>query len=270
MRSTPSPPSASSYRCCGERAACLGLGGALRIAWSVLSAMWFTQWAWPSRLLQRMPLIGSHTLMVRSSLPEKMRPCPPQRTDVTLDMCPVIVNSILPVRASHTFKLASFDAVTIRRLWPSAEAWIGSHARLVIHLLCPLSGPPIDAPVLKSQMRAVLSMLPEAARVPSGLTAQQSTQFLCPFSVTIGVSVLRSQIRSVASPEPVSNRWQSGEKATQRIASVCPGSVPEQRVTATTRNVAWGWYMILMTSSVDRHCSSSASSSVPATSWSLM
>ena len=77
-------------------------------------------------------------------------------------------------------------------------------------------------------------MLPEAARVPSGLTAQQSTQFLCPFSVTTGVcsgtrSVNRCVFAFSVCPARRNTRHRHTENASTHVFtfSVCSGSTPK-------------------------------------------
>mmetsp|Transcript_42324 Transcript_42324/g.133344 ORF Transcript_42324/g.133344 Transcript_42324/m.133344 type:complete len:209 (-) Transcript_42324:242-868(-) len=208
------------------------------MTWSEFNAMWLTQCACPSSERTRIPLSGFHTLIVRSSLPLYIRPEPPQRTQVTLLVCPVKTSVTALVTASQILRDASFEAVTSLLLTPSFDRWIGSHDKLVIHLVCPFSGLPAGCPLAGSHNLASLSMLPDAASFPSGENAQHKTQLVWPFMVVIGVSVFISHTLKVASPEPVMRRLQSGENATQRMASVCPANVPVHLVTAMTRNVA--------------------------------
>ncbi len=81
---------------------------------------------------------------------------------------------------------------------------------------------PICLPVVGSQIRISLSMLPVASFLPSGDQATQTTQLVWPLQVTSGVCVSISHSRRVQSPLPLANWRPSGLKAATSTASVWP------------------------------------------------
>jgi len=60
------------------------------------------------------------------------------------------------------------------------------------YLVWPFKGDPMGAPVDASHSRTVLSMLPLASRVPSGLHETDTTQWSCPLSGHLTSNVLVS------------------------------------------------------------------------------
>lgn len=110
---------------------------------------------------------------------------------------------------------------------------------LVIHFVCPLSGPPRAEPSSGFHKRTVLSMLPVASMLLSGDHATASTQPVWPLKVCKGVPVSQSHIRAVLSPPPVARRLDvAGENAVVRIEAPCPATLALHRVTAFTLNTA--------------------------------
>ncbi|ERL84481.1 hypothetical protein D910_01912 [Dendroctonus ponderosae] len=82
------------------------------------------------------------------------------------------------------------------------------------------------------------SLQPDANLLLSGDQAMQSTQFLCPVPVNLGVCVSTSQNRTVVSPDPLAKYLPSGEKVTEITASAWPGIDAVHRVTGLTRKTA--------------------------------
>lgn len=114
-------------------------------------------------------------------------------------------------------------------------------------------------------MQGNLHSVPMPVRVPSfdvlviySICQQQNivtwsppALIILPRHVYCGVSVCRSQSRTVVSPLPVARYSPSGLNDAHSTASPWPSSVDEQRVTARTRNIAWGRYTIARETSVD-------------------
>ncbi len=116
--------------------------------------------------------------------------------------------------------------------------WKGSHAKEVIHFVCPLNGPPRGSPEGENS-RTVLSILPVAIAVASGDQDTTKTQEVWPLRVCKGVPVSQSHIRAVESPLPVTRcEDEAGEKEVARMASPWPGMAEEQREMARTRKTA--------------------------------
>mmetsp|Transcript_23914 Transcript_23914/g.56778 ORF Transcript_23914/g.56778 Transcript_23914/m.56778 type:complete len:215 (-) Transcript_23914:150-794(-) len=196
-----------------------------------------------------MPWLATHTFTVRSCEPEYMRPCPPQRRQVTEAVCPDSWCKQRPVRQFHTLTSRSFEQEASSSHF--GFACIGSQETAVTHLRWPVSPGPAGFPRTASHTKRVPSFPPVASIRPSGDQAVQSTQSLWPRSVKRGVSVVRSQSRTVESPEAVARCFPSGEKVTCRMASAWPASVLVQRVTDLTRKTACGTYVTSSTCSAD-------------------
>src|SRR4051812_21806507 len=79
-----------------------------------------------------------------------------------------------------------------------------------------------SGPVVASQTRAVVSLLPVRTRLPSGLNATLVTLPVCPLRAAFSCPVSASQTRAIVSQLPVSTRLPSGLNATLVILSVCP------------------------------------------------
>ena len=73
-----------------------------------------------------------------------------------------------------------------------------------------------------SHNRTVLSLLPVAIVLPSGLNATLLTHRVCPIRVRLSVSVWTSHSRTVLSPLPLAIVFPSGLNATLKTISVCP------------------------------------------------
>lgn len=133
-----------------------------------------------------------------------MLPVPPHFTHETEALWPLRTRSACLLIASHIRTVPSLDEDATRGL-PGCWRWYGSQARLRMNAVCPFMAFPNGFPVLESQSRTVLSLLPVAIMVSSGEYATQSTQLVWPCKVCIGVPVSQSHILAVLSPDPVHN-----------------------------------------------------------------
>src|SRR5215470_6846322 len=115
----------------------------------------------------------------------------------------------------------------VRRSAPLAEASKKPSGVMVNH-------PPSDEPNRVArcwpdavlQILAVLSLLPDSTRVPSGENATELTQAECPSKVRINCPLAASQSLSVLSQLPERRRAPSVEKVTASITPACPGNEP--------------------------------------------
>jgi hypothetical protein len=80
----------------------------------------------------------------------------------------------------------------------------------------------------------VVSWLPEASVVPSGLKLSVQTWLVCPSSSS-NRPVSRSQIRIAPLQVPDASRFPSGEKATEKTWSSCPRSSRDASVSESKR-----------------------------------
>src|SRR4051812_47175423 len=82
--------------------------------------------------------------------------------------------------------------------------------------------PPAHFSGLACHTLIVLSMLPEASVLPSGLYATETTGSECPVSVASSLPVCTSHSLIVLSKLPEASVVQSGLNATDNTESVCP------------------------------------------------
>ena len=81
----------------------------------------------------------------------------------------------------------------------------------------------MGSPLNPSHRRRVLSAEPETKRLPSGLKATESTEFLWPWrGEPMGLPLNPSHRRRVLSKEPETKRRPSGLKATESTEFVWP------------------------------------------------
>mmetsp|Transcript_265 Transcript_265/g.782 ORF Transcript_265/g.782 Transcript_265/m.782 type:complete len:254 (-) Transcript_265:170-931(-) len=108
------------------------------------------------------------------------------------------------------------------------------------------------APSPRTRQTRVSQSIPAVATsAASGDQATACTHPLCPSSASAGVCVERSHSRTTQSPPPEHSARPSGENDTFRTLSLCPGRVAVHLVTARTRKVAWGTYLISIVRSAE-------------------
>ena len=88
-----------------------------------------------------------------------------------------------------------------------------------------------------SQSLIVLSQLPEANVLPSGLNATEVTRIECPASVNMHLPVAASQSLTVLSSLPEARCFPSGLNATEVTRSECPASVPMHLPVAASQSL---------------------------------
>ena len=104
----------------------------------------------------------------------------------------------------------------------STYRWMGSHAKLVIHLVWPFLASPIAFPVRGSQNLTCPSCPPVATTRSLPSHSVQRTHPLCPTRVCFGSSISMSHRRAVESPDPVTAYRPVGDKDPHRIGCACP------------------------------------------------
>lgn len=98
-----------------------------------------------------------------------------------------------------------------------AHRWIGSHAKLVIHLVWPFLASPIAFPVRGSQNLTCPSCPPVATTRSLPSHSVQRTHPLCPTRVCFGSSISMSHRRAVESPDPVTAYRPVGDRDPHKI-----------------------------------------------------